>query len=136
VSDNDKLMSDAFRLSSKECPRHAEVWMNAVGGLAEARALDSKTRALAYLAVVAALRLESGVPFHVARAKEAVASREEVLSAILVGLPAAGHVVTLALPAAIQAMTEMPTNRAAIRTRRCSFGSSVCRGGAPVILES
>jgi alkylhydroperoxidase/carboxymuconolactone decarboxylase family protein YurZ len=58
---------------------------------------------LAYLAVLAALRLESGVPFHVQAAKEAGASREEVISAILVGLPAAGHRVTQALPAAIAA---------------------------------
>jgi alkylhydroperoxidase/carboxymuconolactone decarboxylase family protein YurZ len=30
------------------------------------------------------------------------ATREEVISAILVGLPAAGHVVTQALPAALE----------------------------------
>jgi len=74
-----------------------------VQGLAGAGALDDKTRALAYLAVLAALRLESGVPFHVVSAKGAGASREEVISAILVGLPAAGHVVTQVLPAALAA---------------------------------
>jgi alkylhydroperoxidase/carboxymuconolactone decarboxylase family protein YurZ len=36
-------------------------------------------------------------------AKQAGASRDEVISAILVGLPAAGHVVTQVLPAALQA---------------------------------
>jgi alkylhydroperoxidase/carboxymuconolactone decarboxylase family protein YurZ len=54
-------------------------------------------------AVLAALRLESGVPFHVQAAKTAVATREEVISAVLVGLPAAGHVVTQVLPAALAA---------------------------------
>ena len=41
-----------------------------VQGLASASALDGKTAALAYLAVLAALRLESGVPFHVQQAKQ------------------------------------------------------------------
>jgi alkylhydroperoxidase/carboxymuconolactone decarboxylase family protein YurZ len=52
---------------------------------------------------LAALRMESGVPFHVKLAKEAGASRDDVISAVLVGLPAAGHGVTQVLPAAIEA---------------------------------
>ena len=44
-----------------------------------------KTSALAYLAVLAALRLDSGVPFHVKLAKQAGASRDEVISALLGG---------------------------------------------------
>ena len=43
------------------------------------------------------------MPFHVQAAKSAGASREEVISAVLVGLPAAGHVVTQALPLAVKA---------------------------------
>jgi alkylhydroperoxidase/carboxymuconolactone decarboxylase family protein YurZ len=74
-----------------------------VQGLASASALDKKTSALAYLAVLAALRLESGVPFHVQMAKNLGASRREVISAILVGLPAAGHSVTQVLPSALAA---------------------------------
>lgn len=101
--DKNSLISDAFQLFLKESPKHADAWMTAVRGLGEASALDAKTRALAYLAVLAALRLESGVPFHVAQAREAGASRDEVISAVLVGLPAAGTMVTQALPAAIQA---------------------------------
>jgi len=61
-----------------------------VKGLDTASALDKKTEHLSYLAVLAALRLDSGVPFHVHLAKQAGASRAEVVSAILVGLPAAG----------------------------------------------
>ena len=48
------------------------------------------------------MRLESGIPFHVGLAKKR-ASREEVLSAILLGLPAAGHGVVQCLPAALAA---------------------------------
>lgn len=65
--------------------------------------MDKKTECLAYLAVLSALGMESGIPFHVAHARESGASREEVISAILVGLPAAGNVVTRSLPAAVQA---------------------------------
>ena len=49
------------------------------------------------------MRLESGVPFHAAHAKRAGASRAEVISAVLVGLPAAGNGVTACLPAALNA---------------------------------
>lgn len=103
MAEKGQLMSDAFQLFLKESPKHAQAWMNAVRGLSEASALDAKTGALAYLAVLAALRLESGVAFHVAQAKEAGASRDEVVSAILVGLPAAGNAVTQVLPAALRA---------------------------------
>jgi alkylhydroperoxidase/carboxymuconolactone decarboxylase family protein YurZ len=45
----------------------------------------------------------NGIPFHVKKAREAGAYREEIISAVLVGLPAAGHAVTESLPAAIEA---------------------------------
>ena len=96
-------VSFAFQAFLDETPVHAKAWMTAVQELGRASALDEKTASLAYLAVLAALRLESGVPFHVGVAKKAGASRAEVLSAIVVGLPAAGNGVTQVLPAALQA---------------------------------
>jgi alkylhydroperoxidase/carboxymuconolactone decarboxylase family protein YurZ len=87
----------------KEAPKHAQAWGALTQSLGAATALDKKMAALAYLAVLAALRLESGIPFHVQSAKSAGATRDEVISAILIGLPAAGHVVTQALPAAVAA---------------------------------
>jgi alkylhydroperoxidase/carboxymuconolactone decarboxylase family protein YurZ len=51
--------------------------------------------------VLAALRLESGVPLHAQLAKEAGAFREEVISTVLVGLPVAGQGVTQVLSTAI-----------------------------------
>jgi alkylhydroperoxidase/carboxymuconolactone decarboxylase family protein YurZ len=98
--------SDAFRLFLEQSPEHAQAWMVAVRALGGASVLDEKTQALVYLAVLAALRLESGVPFHVAHAREAGASRDEVISAVLVGLPAAGNAVIQALPAALRAYDE------------------------------
>ena len=96
-------VSPAFQAFLAETPSHAKAWMTAVQELGRASALDEKTASLAYLAVLAALRLESGVPFHVGLAKRAGASRAEVLSAILVGLPAAGNAVIQAIPSALDA---------------------------------
>jgi len=96
-------VSPAFQTFLTEAPTHAQAWMAAVRGLDGASALDKKTEALAYLAVLAAMRLDSGVSFHVQLARQAGASRNEVISAILIGLPAAGNGVTQVLPAAIAA---------------------------------
>jgi alkylhydroperoxidase/carboxymuconolactone decarboxylase family protein YurZ len=103
MSDSPARVSPAFQLFFREAPAHAQAWMAGVQGLGKASALDAKTEHLAYVAVLAALRLESGVPFHVQLAKQAGASRAEVVSAILLGLPAAGNAVTQCLPAALEA---------------------------------
>jgi len=96
-------VSNAFQTFMSEAPEHAKAWMSAVRGLDAASALDKKTEELAYLAVMASQRLVSGIPFHVGLAKTAGASREEVISAILVGLPAVGNTVIEALPVALEA---------------------------------
>jgi alkylhydroperoxidase/carboxymuconolactone decarboxylase family protein YurZ len=96
-------VSAAFRAFLTEAPKHAEAWNAAVQGLASATALDPKTARLAYLSVLAALKLESGVPFHARLAREAGATRDEVIGAVLIGLPAAGLGVTQVLPAALAA---------------------------------
>jgi len=96
-------ISLAFQTFMSEAPQQAQAWATLVQGLGEASALDKKTQALAYLAVLAALGPESGIPFHVDLARQAGASREEMISAILIGLPAAGHGVTQVLPTAIAA---------------------------------
>jgi alkylhydroperoxidase/carboxymuconolactone decarboxylase family protein YurZ len=103
VRDQPSSISKAFQIFMADASGHAQAWGGMVQGLASASALDGKTAALAYLAVLAALRLESGVPFHVQQAKQRGASRDEVIRAILVGLPAVGHGVTQVLPAAIAA---------------------------------
>ncbi len=96
-------VSSAFQAFLNEAPKQAQAWMSAVQGLDQASALDKRTEELAYLAVLAAMRMESGIPFHVRSAKQAGATRADVISAILVGLPAAGQVVVQALPAALAA---------------------------------
>jgi alkylhydroperoxidase/carboxymuconolactone decarboxylase family protein YurZ len=103
MSDGPSGVSDAFQAFLHEAPEHAGAWMEAVQRLGAASALDDKTAALAYLAVLAATRLTSGVPFHAAQARALGASRDEVVSAVLVGLPAVGNAVTQSLPAALAA---------------------------------
>lgn len=103
MNDRPANISKAFLAFRDEAPHQAAAWGELVQNLGQASSLDAKTAALAYLAVLAALRLESGIPFHVTAAKARGASREEVISAVLVGLPAAGHVVTQVLPAALAA---------------------------------
>ncbi|MFQ9179154.1 MAG: carboxymuconolactone decarboxylase family protein [Eggerthella lenta] len=80
-----------------------------VGGGAGARRgqrARRQDRRLAYLAVMAAARLDSGLPFHVKMAKMHGATRDEVISAVLIGLPAVGNVVTASLPAVLEAYDE------------------------------
>jgi alkylhydroperoxidase/carboxymuconolactone decarboxylase family protein YurZ len=103
---NNPKVSNAFQTFMQEAPQHSQAWGVMVQAIDQASVLDKKTEELAYLAVLAALRMESGVPFHVVMAKKAGASRDEIISAILVGLPAAGHAVTQVLPAALAAYDE------------------------------
>ena len=103
MSDPQPGISGAFQAFMQEASAHAQAWLTMVQSLDSASALDKKTEELAYLAVLAALQLQSGVPLHVRLAKQAGASREEVISAIPVGLPAAGQSVTQVLPATISA---------------------------------
>jgi len=100
-------VSNAFQLFFKEAPEQAKAWMETVQKLEKASALDNKTEELAYIAVLAAARLESGIPFHVRSAKQSGATREEIISAVLLGLPAVGNGVIQSLPAAIQAYDGM-----------------------------
>ena len=96
-------VSNAFQVFMKEAPEYQKIWMETVQKLDSVSKLDSKTEELAYIAVLASSRLGSGLPFHVKHAKELGATREEIISAILVGLPAVGNAVIQALPIAVKA---------------------------------
>jgi AhpD family alkylhydroperoxidase len=99
-------VSRAFEVFGREAGAHAAAWMGATRALEVATALDPKTKDLAYVAVLAALRMESGISFHVRSAKTHGATREEVISAVLLGLQPAGHGVIACLPAAVDAYDE------------------------------
>jgi alkylhydroperoxidase/carboxymuconolactone decarboxylase family protein YurZ len=88
MSGNSPLISNAFQAFAGEAPDHSKAWGEMVRAMAKASDLEPKTRDLCYLAVLAALGLESGIPFHVKSAVSSGASRQEIINAILVGLPA------------------------------------------------
>lgn len=95
-------MSEGFQVLFREAPATIQAWLNVDRALAEHSALDPKTAELAYLAVLAALGLERGIAFHAAEARKLGATRAEVLSAVLVGLPAAGHRVIESVAEAVR----------------------------------
>ncbi len=104
--DQDFKVSEAFNSFARNAGEHHQIWMETVHKLSQASKLEPKMAALAYISVLAVMRLESGLPFHVKHAKMLGASRDEVISAVLVGLPAAGNVVTASIPLVVQAYDE------------------------------
>jgi alkylhydroperoxidase/carboxymuconolactone decarboxylase family protein YurZ len=91
----------SFQAFVTQAPGFSSVWMAAVDGLGKACLLEPKTKALCYLAVLASARLTSGIAFHASLARAAGATKDEVVGAILIGLPAVGNAVIEALPAAL-----------------------------------
>jgi len=104
---NSKDVSNSFQVFMKEAPEHSKAWMEAVQKLDRASSLDEKTKEIAYIAVLAAVGLESGISFHVKRARELGASRDDIKSAILLGLPAVGNKVIKSLSIALSSFDEV-----------------------------
>jgi 4-carboxymuconolactone decarboxylase len=97
-------VSNGFMVFGQEAPQAARAFGGLVEALAGESALDEKTQHLAYLAVLAATGELGGVGSHVGLAGKAGASRAEILSATLVGLPAVGLKVLDALAVAAEAL--------------------------------
>lgn len=96
-------VSNAFQTFISEAQDYQKIWMETVQKLGSVSKLDPKTEELSYIAVLASSRLEGGIPFHVKHAKSLGATREEIISAVLVGLPAVGNIVIQSLPIALNA---------------------------------
>ncbi|MGF6907288.1 carboxymuconolactone decarboxylase family protein [Fusobacterium sp. PH5-44] len=99
-------VSNAYEFFQKEAPKISKAWHDFVIAQGNISKLDKKTHSLAYLSVLSAVRLESGIPFHVKMSKANGASRDEVISAVLVGLPAVGNIVTSSVSIAVKAYDE------------------------------
>lgn len=69
-------------------------------------ALDRKTREITYIAVLSATKILGGLAYHVKSAKKIGVTREEVKSAVLVGLPAVGLAMIDPLEIALKAYDE------------------------------
>lgn len=101
-----KNVSDSFKCFLTETPEHSKAWMEVVKKLDEASTLDKKTEEIAYIAVMSAVGLLSGLAFHVKHAKELGATRNDIKSAVLLSLPAVGNKTIAALPIALEAFDE------------------------------
>jgi len=99
-----KVTND-FKIFLEESNGVGQAFMSTVMKISKVSALDSKVHELAYISVLAALQMESGLPFHVKQAKELGASIEEVKSAILVGMPLVGLRISAPFATAINAYT-------------------------------
>ncbi|MBD5473477.1 MAG: carboxymuconolactone decarboxylase family protein [Lachnospiraceae bacterium] len=102
-----KSVTNSFSLFMTENPETGKAYMDMVMTQSKVSALDKKTHELAYLSVLAAVRMTGGLDFHVKSVKELGASREEVKSAVLVGLPVAGITLVDALEVALKAYDDV-----------------------------
>ena len=96
-------MGNGFKILLSETGETGKAYMEMVMKGSQASALDRKTQELAYLAVLSAVGMTGGLGFHVTSLKKLGATREEVRSAVLVGLPAVGMTAIEALGAALDA---------------------------------
>ena len=98
-----KNVTNSFELFMTETEGTGKAYMDMVVKQSQASALERKTHELAYISVLSAIRMISGLNFHVKSAKDFGATRDEVKSAVLVGLPVAGITLADALEAALYA---------------------------------
>jgi len=99
-------ISTAFLTFQKEAPQHSAAWGKLIQELSGANTLDPKTTSLVYLGIMAAVGLESGIPFHVHQSLALGATKDEIKSAILIGLPLVGNRVTKGLEAAFEVINQ------------------------------
>lgn len=103
MTDQESQISNAFQTFMAGAPAHAQTWGIVVRELSRCQRAGRQNERIGLPGCVGRITFESSVPFHVKAAKALGASREQVISAILVGLAAAGHVVTQVPPAAAAA---------------------------------
>lgn len=104
-------MGNGFKVLMNETEETGTAYMEMVMKVSQGSALDRKTQELAYLSVLAALRMTGGIAYHVDSAKELGATKAEVMSAVLVGLPAVGIQVIDALEMASASYGEVPDHK-------------------------
>ncbi len=102
-----KGATNSFNVFMEETGGTGKAYMNMVMQQAKSSALDEKVRELAYIAVLSAIRMTGGLNLHVKNAKKLGASRDEVKSAVIVGLPAVGITVIDSLEIALNAYDEI-----------------------------
>lgn len=101
-----KNATNSFSVFMTESPDIGKAYMDMVMKQSQMSVLDRKTHELAYISVLSAIRMTGGLNFHVKSAKDLGATRDEVKSAVLVGLPVAGITLVDSLEAALNAYDE------------------------------
>ncbi|HYC22459.1 MAG TPA: carboxymuconolactone decarboxylase family protein [Candidatus Bathyarchaeia archaeon] len=79
-----------MEIMRESCPAVADAATGLVAAIMRQPALPEKTKQLIYLAVCTAVHHDRGVTAHAERARALGATREEVLEAMLLTIPAAG----------------------------------------------
>lgn len=101
-----KNVTNSFSMFMTESPDIGKAYMDMVMKQSQMSVLDRKTHELAYISVLSTIRMKGGLNFHVKSAKDLGATRDEVKSAVLVGLPVAGITLVDSLEAALNAYDE------------------------------
>jgi alkylhydroperoxidase/carboxymuconolactone decarboxylase family protein YurZ len=97
------MSQNPFELFLKEFPELAQKYNQLVDAQRTQRGLDQKTKQLINIAINTALRNPRGVKFHAIMAKQAGATREETLGAVIMNLHLSGLATVLdSFPAAIE----------------------------------
>jgi alkylhydroperoxidase/carboxymuconolactone decarboxylase family protein YurZ len=96
------ISHDPMSVFKKEAPAVAAAFDGLILSLVASKGLDEKTKQLIYISLKAAAGESTAVHFHVASAKQAGATKEEVVDAILMTLTVSGITgVATCLPDAV-----------------------------------
>lgn len=93
-----KHIANGFELFMTETDGVGKALFDSIKKLNETSSLEPKVQELAYIAVLVAMKMYDGLPFHMKHAKELGSTKEEIKSAMLVSMPLVGIQVAQALP--------------------------------------
>jgi AhpD family alkylhydroperoxidase len=97
------MSENPMEIFRKEAPEVADAFESLINALVASKGLDQKSRQLIYIAMKAAMGDEMAVKAHVPMAKQAGATREEVVDAIFMTLTVSGvRGVVHCLPGAVK----------------------------------
>ena len=98
------MTENPMELFRREAPDVAEAFNGLIMSLVASKGLDQKTKQLIYIAMKAAMGDDTAVKAHLPMAKQAGATRDEVVDAILMTLTVSGiRGVVRCLPDAVNA---------------------------------
>jgi AhpD family alkylhydroperoxidase len=97
------MSENPMEIFQNEAPEVATAFNGLIMSLVDSRGLDQKTKQLIYIAMKASVGDEMAVRAHVPMAKQAGATKEEVVDAILMTLAVSGiRGVVTCLPGAVK----------------------------------